>query len=115
MDQEKRQQRVELRIELEDAESDLARLRKRAIRDAEELEGIAKKVRRNAVPDPSRDDFNVEIELKMRLSVEELNFLKSSGNAITGLIAELKQMRQKVFHLRERDVALTRAAGWKEP
>ncbi len=109
-DQEKRTQRVQLRIELEDAESDLAHIRERAMHSADSLEAIARRTRRNAALEPSRDDFNVEAELNQRLSVEEFGLLKSSGDSITALIAELRQTRQKVFHLRERDAALARVA-----
>jgi hypothetical protein len=109
-DHEKRAQRVQLRMELDDAESDLAHLKESAIRNADSLEAIARRIRRNAALEPSRDDFDVEAELKQRLSIEEFGFLKSSGDSIAALITELRQTRQKVFHLRERDAALTRVA-----
>lgn len=105
---EQRRQRVELRIDLEDADNGLAHLRERAIRSAQALELIARKLRDNTKLEPSRADFDVEAELAMRLTPEEFGILKTSGDSITLQIAEMRQQRQTVFNLRERDTSLSR-------
>jgi hypothetical protein len=107
-DREKREQRVQLRIDLEDAESDLAHLRERAIRVAVSLEAIVRKIRQNAALEPSRNSLEAAAESRLRLSNEELEMLKNSSGLIPAALAELGQARRQVFQLRERDAALTR-------
>lgn len=109
--EEQRRQRVELRLDMEDAERNLAHLQERAIRSAESLEAVARKLRKNAGLAPSRADFDAETELQMCLTVEQFAMLKSSGDSIVSQIAELRQERQHVFHLRERDANLARVSG----
>jgi len=108
-DQEQRKQRVELRIELEDAETNLAHLRVRTDRRVDEIEAVLRKIRENSALEPSRDDFNLESELRMRLTPEEFGLLKGSGDEMVRIIAELRQERQRVFRLRERDTLLSRS------
>lgn len=109
-DLEKRTQRVQAQLDLEDAEANLVHLQVRAKRYADSMNGIMRKLKDNATLEPSSDDFNVESEVKMRLLPEEFGSLKSSGDSITAMIAELRQERQKVFRLREQYAALSRAA-----
>jgi hypothetical protein len=104
---EQRRQRVELRMDLEDGEQNLAHLQERAIRSAQALEAIARRLRENAKLEPSRLDFDVQAELEMRLTPEEFGMLKASADGITGQIAEMRQTRQMVFNLRERDAKLS--------
>jgi hypothetical protein len=99
-DQEKKLQRAELLIEIEDAESDLNALREKAIRRQQALQKIASKLEMNAALLPSDDDFSVvaEVGRKLRLEDQEvLNFVE-----ITKLIEELKQARQNVYNLHGR-------------
>ena len=108
-EQEKRTQRVQVRIDLEDAESNLVHLQVKANRLVDLIEAVLSKIRSNAALEPSRDDFALESELKTRLSPEEFSLLKSSGDAAVAVIAELRQERQKVLRLREQDAAISRA------
>ena len=114
-DQEKRSQRVQSRIDLEDAEANLVHLRGRANRYADSISVAMRKLKDNAALDPSSDDFNVESEVKMRISPEEFGLLKSSGDTATAMIAECRHERQKVIRLREEDLDLSRAAGITRP
>ena len=109
--EEQRRQRLELRLDLEEAEQNLVHLQERAIRSAELLEAVARKLRENARLAPSRTDFDAEVELRMRLTPERLATLKASGDSIVSQISEMRQERQRVFHLRERDANLTRGGG----
>jgi Zn-dependent oligopeptidase len=103
-DQEKRQQRVQLRIEVEDARQNLADLQERALRIADELEAVADKTRSNANLEPSKADFTSEADVANRIDPccqSSLNY----GNLLR-LIEGLKQARQKVFNLRLRESRL---------
>lgn len=110
-DQEKRSQRVQVRIELEDAENNLRHLQVKAQRYADSIDAITAKIRANAALAPSRDDSNVESELKMRLSPDEFGLFKASGDTAIALLAELRQTRQKVYRLREQDATLSQASS----
>ena len=106
---EQRAQRIAVRLDLEDAESALAHLQVRMQRYADSIESIARKLRLNADLEPNADDFNVEQELKTRISPDEFSLLKSSGDTATAYISELRQQRQKVLRIREQDAILSRS------
>jgi hypothetical protein len=110
-DLEKRQQRIQSKIDLEDAEANLVHLQVRANRYADAIDALTKKLRKNAGLGPSRDDSDIKSELETRLSPEEFGLLKSGGDTVAAMIAELRQERQKVFRLREQDALLTRVSG----
>jgi hypothetical protein len=104
-DQEKRQQRIEIELELEDAQKELASLRVKALRMAENIDHVAAKIRANANLTPSRDDFNSESDLANRL--EPTHQLAMSFENAAKLIDELKTARQKVFRSKELKASLT--------
>lgn len=104
-DQEKKQQRVSLGIEIEDAQQEFAYLREKALRWAGNLDAIAKKVYRVATLNPSAADFTAEFELANRLTPEcrpVLNF-----EEIEKLIEELRAARKQLFNLAERKSQLS--------
>ena len=104
-DQEKRQQRANLFIEIEDAKADFVHLRERAFSLADRLDKVTKKVRDNANWKPSRADFTSEFELANKLELEHqtaLNF-----DEINKLIEELRAARKNLFNLAERKSQLS--------
>ena len=104
-DQEKKLQRAQLQVEFDDARDDLAHLREKAIRLANNIEQVCQLLRKNASLDPSAADFSAEVDMANRLQPEHQSALDQSG--IVKLIDELKVTRQKVFSLSERKAALT--------
>jgi ubiquinone biosynthesis protein UbiJ len=104
-DQEKKIQRAQLQVELDDARDDLAHLREKAIRLANKIEQVCQLLRRNASREPSAADFTAEADMANRLQPEHQSALDHSE--IVKLIDELKVTRQKVFNLSERKAART--------
>jgi hypothetical protein len=96
-DQEKKLQRAQLLVDLEDAHTDLAHIREKAERMIEQLKGVATKLRHNVTLTPSTADFTMEGDIANRLGPEfqsvpgYVDFLK--------VIEELKMARQKVYNL----------------
>lgn len=113
-DQEKRTQRVQVRIDLEDSENNLRHLQVKAERYADSIDAVTAKIRANVALAPSREDFSVESELKMRLSPDEFSLLKAAGDAVVAIVAELRHERQKVYRLREQDAMLTGPSGVRQ-
>jgi hypothetical protein len=104
-DQEKKQQRVSLGIEIEDAKDEFFHLREKALRLADSFDEITKKIRINANHRPSPADFTSEFELANRLGPDHqaaLNF-----EDIGKLIEELRASRKKLFNLAERKSQLS--------
>jgi len=99
-DQEKKQQRVSLGIEIEDAKEEFLHLQEKALRLADRLEEIVKKIRLNANHRPSKDDFTPEFELANKLKPEHQGVLKF--DEIEKLIEELRAARKNLFNLIER-------------
>jgi len=97
----KREVRVRLQIELEDAESELAHLRENALAAVDSLYETANKLRHNARLEPSRGDFSMESDLRDRLTPDQIAKHVPS-DAVIRMISELRQSRQKVFNLKER-------------
>ena len=104
-DQEKRQQRVSLGIEIEDAQGEFVHLREKALSLADRLDEIAKKVRDNAVYRPSKSDFNPEFELGNKL--EPRHQIALDYESTNRLIEELRAARKKLFSLAERKSQLS--------
>jgi hypothetical protein len=99
-EQEKKFQRAQLLVDLEDAQSDLAHLRERALRLIEGMEAAASKLRRVAMLEPSGMDFEVQGDIANRLGPEHQSL---PGYAeMLKLIDELKVARQKVYNLQFR-------------
>ncbi len=96
-DHEKKQQRAQLLIDLEDAESDLAHLREKARRIIDAMEAAATKLRFNTGLGPSGDDFTMEGDMRNRLG-PECQSLPGYADLLK-LIDELKVARQKVYNL----------------
>ena len=96
---ERRQQRAQILVELEEAETELSALQTKAARVADGLSAIASKLKRNAILEPEPEDFQPDFELKNRLSPESQSHFITYAAGI-GLIEELKVARQKVFNLR---------------
>ena len=99
-DQEKREQRVNLLIDLEEAQEELAHIRERALRVADDLESAAQKMRENADCQPSKAAFSPEQELASKLTQrhQEAMYFDQAAN----LIEKLRTSRRRVFQLSER-------------
>jgi hypothetical protein len=109
-DQEKKLQRAQLQVELDDSLSDLAHLQEKAVRLAEQVQQVARKLAENARLQPAKSDFTMEADLVNRLSPEHQACLDFTQ--IIRLIEDLKVARQKVFNLQERKTHLANASGW---
>lgn len=99
-DQEKRLQRAQLQVEVEEAELELAHLREKAIRLVGSLRTIADKIEMNANLRPSADDFLMEVELERRLAPENQQTMDYA--AAVSVIFQLRKARQDLLNLRER-------------
>ena len=106
-DQEKRFDRAQLQVELQDAQSDLAHLRDQALSMAGHIENVAIKLQHNAGLVPSVDDFDVEAELIGRLDLTQTLDITAARN----LIAEMRAARKKVYDLESRKRKLLNPAG----
>ena len=104
-DQEKKQQRVSLGIEIEDAKEEFIHLREKALHVADRLDEITKMVRINASHRPSAADFTPEFELANRLGPGHQPVL--SFEEIGKLFEELRAARKKLFSLSERKSQLS--------
>jgi hypothetical protein len=104
-DQEKKQQRVSLGIEIEDTKEEFIHLREKALHLADRLDEVTKKVRTNANYRPSADDFTPDFELANRLRPEHQSVL--SFDEIGRLIEELRAARKKLYNLAERKSQLS--------
>lgn len=107
-EEEKRTQRAQLQIQLEDAESDFLHLREKALSMAESIEEVAKKLRDNADLNPSSSDFSMHTDLTNRLRPDQ----QLDVPAVIALIAELRATRQKVYNLRDRKAQLANPGTW---
>jgi hypothetical protein len=108
-EQEKKMERANLFLELEDATSDLVHLRERAFRFAKCLRDAAAKIESSAREEPSGNDFTAEGDLMRRLdprSQEALNY-----DAAVKLIEELKTARQNLYNLNLRKSSLASAGS----
>ena len=108
-DQEKREQRVNLHIDIEDAAQELAHLRESAFRIADDLEGAARRMRENAESTPGEADFSPEQELANRLTPRHqtaMDFDRASR-----VIEKMRQARQRIYQLNQRRSQLSSAAG----
>ncbi len=104
-EREKKQQRANLLIEIEDSQEELAHLREKALRIADNLDDLTKKIRGHAATNTSRADFSSEFDLVNRISLESqtsLNFIE-----IEKLIEEMRTERKKLFNLIERKSQLS--------
>ena len=104
-DQEKKQQRVNLGIEIEDAKEEFIHLREKALHLADNLDEITRKVRTNANHRPSAADFTPDFELANRLEPEHQATL--SFEEIRKLLEELRAARKRLFNLAERKSQLS--------
>jgi YD repeat-containing protein len=104
-DQEKRQQRVNLGIEIEDAQGEFVHLREKALSLADRLGEITKKVRDNAAYKPSKADFDPEFEMGNKLEPRHQTVL--DYDAFNRLIEELRAARKKLYNLYERKSQLS--------
>ena len=99
-DDAKREVRVRLQIDLEDAEAEFSHIKEEAKQIADKIRAVSDKIVANTRLEPSRDDFDLNQELRHRLSPDQQGHL--NFNEVIRVIAELRQSRQKVFNLRER-------------
>jgi hypothetical protein len=106
-DQEKKLQRAQLQVELEDAQSELAHLQERAQAMADHVSDIVNKLRHSASLKPSTQDFSMNADLARRLAPDQ----QLDVSAAIKLIEELKQARQKVYGLLERKQNLANPSG----
>jgi len=101
---EKRQQRVQVRIDLEDAQGELNALRVKAARMADALERVSAKLRYNASLEPSGHDFTLEADIKNRLDPRSQSDL--SYDEVLRVIEQLKAARQKVVNFTQQEKQL---------
>lgn len=103
-EQEKRQQRADLLIGVEDAHTEYAHLRERVYRLADSFEDVVRTLRCNGTLKPSPADFDAELEIESRLKAEHqaiFDFQKTAD-----AIEELRRARQRLFTLTERKAQL---------
>jgi hypothetical protein len=96
---ERRQQRAEILIDLEDTQENFRALQVKASRMADFLDGIAGKLRHNASLRPSGRDFSLDTDLANRLGPNEQSI--PDFVTIQRLIEELRTARQKIFNLEQ--------------
>jgi hypothetical protein len=96
-DQDKKLQRAQLLVDIEDAEDDLAHLREKTERAIELMQAAVTKLRRGINLAPSSADFTVEGDIANRLSPESQSL--PGYVDLLKLIEELKIARQKVYNL----------------
>ena len=99
-DQEKRQSRGELLVNLEEAQKNLAHLQEKAEQFSDAMEGAATKLRRNANRKPSAEECAAGVDSEDRLG-PECQSLPSYAEALR-LIDELNVARRKVWNLESR-------------
>lgn len=98
---EKRMQRAQLIIELEDAESDLAFSRDKARAMVHTLQTVIDTLQNNIELEPSSRDFTADGELENRLTLaQHANFVTVAATG--SVISEMRKCRQNLFNLRER-------------
>lgn len=107
-DQEKKLQRAQLQVELDDAQSELAHLQEKALAMADHIANVVRKLQHNAILKPSQLDFSVEAELENRLDPGQ----QLDVEAVRKVISEMRAGRQKVYSLLDRKAKLANAAGW---
>jgi hypothetical protein len=107
--QEKKQQRVNLGIEFEDAKDEFLHLREKALSLADHLDEVTTMVRINANHKPTAADFTADSELANRLGPEHQTVL--SFEEIGRLIEGLRGARKKLFNLAERKSQLSSNNG----
>ncbi len=105
--EEKRSQRAHLVIEIEDAEAELAHEQERAIRIAQGLRIVAKKLEGNADLVPSGEDFSLGSDL--RLSPVDQGYMDFV--AVASSIESLRVARQNLHNLRVRKRNLDNPGG----
>jgi hypothetical protein len=109
---EKREQRVRLGVEVEEASENFAHERERARRLANDLEAWSRWLRHHAEKQPSASDFSpTQSDAEMRLLVDEKR--KECLNFTTLLQTEenLRSARQNVSNLELRRMQLTSPPG----
>jgi hypothetical protein len=107
---ERREQRVRVRMDLEDAQGELNALQVKAERMAEALDRISNKIRHNAQLKPSPNDFDLQSDLNNRLHPAAQSEL--SYEEILKVIESLRLARQKVVNLGRQEKQLSATAGW---
>jgi|SRR5208282_4628193 len=107
-DQEKKLQRAQLQVDLEDAQGELVHLREKAIRMSLELKRLAEKLQNSVDREPSSNDFSMHLDMTDRLDPT----LQLDIPAIIKVLDELKVARQNVYNLQTRKDHLVKATGW---
>jgi len=101
--------RAQLQVELENAQGELAHLRKKAFRMSDELNERFKKLHDSLSREPSVKDFSMHVDMTDRLNPT----LQVDIPAIIKMLDELKVARQKVYNLQERKNQLANGSGWR--
>ena len=108
---EKRKNRVELQIGIEDAESDFIHCQDRARGVARGLQEVAEVILRNTELEPSANDFSADAELENRLTPTQLGKLQD-WKSVMEIFGELKCCRQALYNLKKRRADLQRVAAF---
>jgi hypothetical protein len=108
-EQEMKLQRAQWQVDLEDAQRELAHLRKKAFRMSDELNERFKQLHDGLSREPSVKDFSMHVEMTDRLNPT----LELDVPAIIKMLDELKIARQKVYNLQERKTQLANGSGWR--
>src|SRR5438105_765409 len=109
--EERKLQRAQVQVELEDAQSYLNDLQIKATRWADALDEVSSKIRHNASLEPSKNDFDFNHDLQNRVNQAvqaNLNY-----GEIVKLIEELKVARQKVVNLTRQKNQLASSGEWR--
>jgi len=101
--------RAQLQVELENAQGELAHLRKKAFRMSDELNERFKKLHDSLSREPSVKDFSMHVDMTDRLNPT----LQVDIPAIIKMVDELKVARQKVYNLQERKTQLANGSSWR--
>ncbi len=99
-----------MQIDLEDAQGELSALQVKASRMADAIDSVSQKIRHNANLKPSPNDFELEFELRNRVSPQSQADLSYDG--VIRIIEELKAARQKVVNLERQRNQLAQPEGW---
>jgi hypothetical protein len=97
MTDDKKLERAQAHVLLEDAQSALMSGRRKMTHLADGLEHVARKMRHNARLEPSGSDLSLDADVSNRLTPQDQALLDCESAA--ALIEELKRCRQNLYNL----------------
>lgn len=112
-EQDRKQQRANLVVELEDAQRDLAHERETALVHADSLEIWAKRLRTDAAREPTHADFVPTMEDSDIRTESRYQECLSFGTLLR-TFEKLREARQKVSNLELRKMQLSAPSGFPQ-